>query len=50
MPTMLGKSVVLRILNRSRVQLDFATLGLRGAALEGFTGLLASGRPPWRRD
>jgi general secretion pathway protein E len=41
MPTMLGESVVLRILDRSSVQLDFAALGLRGAALEAFTRLLA---------
>jgi general secretion pathway protein E len=41
MPTMLGESVVLRILDRSSVQLDYAALGLRGTALEAFTGLLA---------
>jgi len=41
MPTMLGESVVLRILDRSSVELDFARLGFHGAPLETFTGLLA---------
>ena len=41
MPTMLGESVVLRILDRSSVQLDFAASGLPGAAHEAFAGLLA---------
>jgi general secretion pathway protein E len=41
MPTMLGESVVLRILDRSSVELDFARLGFHGAGLETFTGLLA---------
>jgi general secretion pathway protein E len=41
MPTMLGESVVLRILDRSSVQLDYAALGFREQALEAFTGLLS---------
>lgn len=41
MPTMLGESVVLRILDRSSVQLDYAALGFGGQALEAFTGLLS---------
>jgi general secretion pathway protein E len=41
MPTMLGESVVLRILDRSSVELDFERLGFHGATLETFTGLLA---------
>jgi general secretion pathway protein E len=41
MPTMLGESVVLRILDRSSVELDFARLGFDGALLERFTRLLA---------
>ena len=36
MPTMLGESVVLRILDRSSVQLDFAALGFAGPAHEAF--------------
>jgi general secretion pathway protein E len=40
MPTMLGESVVLRILDRSSVQLDFAPLGFHGAALDTLVGLL----------
>lgn len=40
MPTMLGESVVLRILDRSSVQLDFAALGFAGAAHEAFASLL----------
>jgi general secretion pathway protein E len=40
-PTMLGESVVLRILDRSSVQLDFAALGFRGAAHEAFVKLLS---------
>jgi len=41
MPTMLGESVVLRILDRSSVELTFERLGFGGATLERFTGLLA---------
>jgi general secretion pathway protein E len=41
MPTMLGESVVLRILDRSSVQLDFAALGFAGPAHEAFASLLA---------
>jgi general secretion pathway protein E len=41
MPTMQGESVVLRILDRSSVQLDFASLGFSGAPLNAFTRLLA---------
>jgi len=41
MPTMLGESVVLRILDRSSVLLDFSPLGFHGAALEAFIELLA---------
>jgi general secretion pathway protein E len=41
MPTMQGESVVLRILDRSSVQLDFAALGFAGPAHEAFAGLLA---------
>ena len=41
MPTMLGESVVMRILDRSSVPLDFAPLGFRGAVLDGFMRLLA---------
>jgi general secretion pathway protein E len=41
MPTMLGESVVLRILDRSSVELDFVRLGFHGSMLETFTGLLA---------
>ncbi|HEX5998253.1 MAG TPA: ATPase, T2SS/T4P/T4SS family [Hyphomicrobiaceae bacterium] len=41
MPTMLGESVVLRILDRSSVQLDFAPLGFCGTALEQLIGLLS---------
>jgi general secretion pathway protein E len=41
MPTMLGESVVLRILDRSSVELDFERLGFHGAMLETFTALLA---------
>lgn len=40
MPTMLGESVVLRILDRSSVQLDFAALGFAGPAHQAFTRLL----------
>jgi general secretion pathway protein E len=40
MPTMLGESVVLRILDRSSVELDFAGLGFHGPTLDRFTGLL----------
>lgn len=41
MPTMLGESVVLRILDRSTVQLDFTALGFSGVAHELFVKLLA---------
>jgi general secretion pathway protein E len=41
MPTMLGESVVLRILDRSSVQLDFEPLGFDGTVLETLVGLLA---------
>jgi general secretion pathway protein E len=41
MPTLLGESIVLRILDRSAVQLDFAALGFGGAALELFLKLLS---------
>jgi general secretion pathway protein E len=41
MPTMLGESVVLRILDRSTVPLDFAPLGFQGAVLDSFKRLLA---------
>jgi general secretion pathway protein E len=40
MPTMLGESVVLRILDRSSVQLDFGPLGFQGAGLDQLIGLL----------
>ena len=41
MPTMLGESVVLRILDRGSVQLDFAPLGFHGAALDRLVDLLS---------
>ncbi|MGQ0672224.1 MAG: GspE/PulE family protein [Hyphomicrobium sp.] len=41
MPTLCGESVVLRILDRSSVALDFAALGFDGSALAGFERLLA---------
>jgi general secretion pathway protein E len=41
MPTMLGESVVLRIPDRSAIQLDFGALGFCGAAHEMFVKLLA---------
>ena len=37
---MLGESVVLRILDRSSVQLDFMPLGFQGAVLDSFVDLL----------
>jgi len=40
MPTLLGESVVLRILDRSSVQLDFAPLGFVEAALDRLVELL----------
>jgi general secretion pathway protein E len=40
MPTLSGESVVLRILDRSSVRLDFAALGFRGPAHSAFAGLL----------
>jgi general secretion pathway protein E len=42
MPTLPGESVVLRILDRSSVQLDFAALGFSEAALPAFRRLLES--------
>ena len=41
MPTMDGESVVLRLLDRSSVQLEFAALGLADSIRAGFTDLLA---------
>ncbi len=41
MPTMLGESVVLRILDRSSVQLDFAPLGFHGVVLDRLFELLS---------
>ena len=41
MPTMCGESVVLRILDRSSVALDFSKLGFDGAGLAHFKQLLA---------
>jgi general secretion pathway protein E len=41
MPTMQGESVVLRILDRSSVQLDFAALGFSGPSLDTLKALLA---------
>src|SRR5262245_10043882 len=40
MPTLCGESVVLRILDRSSVQLDFQALGFAGPAHEAFAKLL----------
>ena len=40
MPTMQGESVVLRILDRSSIQLDYAALGFEGDRLTQFNGLL----------
>jgi general secretion pathway protein E len=40
MPTLCGESVVLRILDRSSVQLDFQSLGFAGPAHEAFAKLL----------
>ncbi len=40
MPTLCGESVVLRILDRSSVQLDFHALGFAGPAHEAFAKLL----------
>ena len=42
MPTLPGESVVLRILDRSSVQLDFAALGFSEVALPAFRRLLES--------
>ena len=39
-PTMHGEGVVLRVLDRTGVQLDFETLGLVGEGLETFLGIL----------
>ncbi len=39
-PTMHGEGVVLRVLDRTGVQLDFETLGLVGASLDTFLGIL----------
>ena len=40
MPTLSGESIVMRILDRSSVQLDFTALGFGGAAHAAFTKLL----------
>ena len=40
MPTLNGESVVLRILDRSSVNLEFQALGFSGAGLDGFERLL----------
>ena len=40
MPTLNGESVVLRILDRSRIPLDFASLGFSGPPLQRLRGLL----------
>ncbi|MDX2308363.1 MAG: GspE/PulE family protein [Hyphomicrobium sp.] len=40
MPTLGGESVVLRILDRSSIPLDFASLGFEGTELSGFRRLL----------
>ncbi len=40
MPTLKGESVVLRILDRGSVALDFAALGFRGAIFENFLKLI----------
>lgn len=40
MPTIKGESVVLRILDRSQIALDFDALGFSGAALERFLALI----------
>jgi general secretion pathway protein E len=40
MPAMCGESVVLRLLDRSSVALDFHALGFSGAALEAFQAIL----------
>ncbi|MDZ4842773.1 MAG: GspE/PulE family protein [Hyphomicrobium aestuarii] len=40
MPTLDGESIVLRILDRGNIALDFAALGFRGPALTTFLGLL----------
>ena len=39
-PTMHGEGVVLRVLDRTGVQLDFETLGLVGTGLDTFLGIL----------
>jgi general secretion pathway protein E len=41
MPTMAGESVVLRILDRASIPLDFTKLGFTGKEREGFDSLLA---------
>jgi general secretion pathway protein E len=41
MPTMAGESIVLRILDRESIPLEFAQLGFTGAEREGFERLLA---------
>jgi general secretion pathway protein E len=41
MPTMNGESVVMRLLDRSSVELDFAALGLAEATREALTAILA---------
>ncbi len=40
MPTMHGESVVLRVLDRASVALDFAALGFDGQVLEAYLGIL----------
>ncbi len=40
-PTLFGESVVLRLLDRGRVELDFTSLGFEGAVLDEFKALLA---------
>jgi general secretion pathway protein E len=39
-PTMHGESVVMRILNRDSVRLDFAALGFHGESLHAYLGIL----------
>jgi general secretion pathway protein E len=39
-PTMHGESVVMRLLNRDSVRLDFASLGIDGRNLEAYLGIL----------
>ena len=39
-PTMHGESVVMRLLNRDAVRLDFASLGIGGSNLDSYLGIL----------